>query len=589
MQVLGLSWSFVRKKSVLLMGEPMVAAMEKGFEMFQVIREKGVSGMWEYIKEQFTDLKETIIESIKSMLITQVIEAGIKWLLSLLIPGAGFIKAIMAIKDLIVFFVQSAIMLIPSLIQAIKSLASGNVAGVAKAIEKGLAMLLPLVISLFAKLIGLGGLVKKVQKIIKKVRKRIDRAVTKMIKKAKKKFNKILGKKKPKKGQAKKIKKDNKNQKPDKVTAKDKAKHKKIANTIEKKIKGKKGDTKELTFEQAYKKKEVLAKILEDKYQPQLKKGINLDIIFNKNIASDKKDGDIDFKIVIKPNTTKKMSSVEIKARLNEKDVVDVVKQEAIDTEKQIGSAKLPSWAAVFAIAGQKVNIEKGANKGEALTLSKIVSMSEFKKKMRLALFKSSKTVRNKLLNERGVSLSNNELVKEIRKVVEEVANNIANKELTFITPTDIIRSVKVKGNKFVKINKKLRKLRASKSKALYHKTSKNAQDIMNTQLTKEMKNANLKPEIHHTGSLYLGFGHELQNLLTLFGNAGVPTEPHGMMHEFIDKADITKFMDSSSNVTLDNSSLRKHFNDDKLEIMLGTLKTDGRVSYKKANLKLKK
>ena len=198
MQVLGLGWDFMRKKAVLLMGEPMVEAMEKGFEMFQIIREKGVSGMWEYMKEQFTDLKETIIESIKSMLITQVIEAGIKWLLSLLIPGAGFIKAIMAIKDLIVFFVESAIMLIPSLIEAIRSLASGNVAGVAKAIEKGLAMLLPLVIGLFAKLIGLGGLVKKVQKIIKKVRKRIDKAVTKMIKKAKKKFKSLV-----KKGKAK--------------------------------------------------------------------------------------------------------------------------------------------------------------------------------------------------------------------------------------------------------------------------------------------------------------------------------------------------------------------------------------------------
>ncbi|SEE14580.1 hypothetical protein SAMN04487765_1553 [Tenacibaculum sp. MAR_2010_89] len=302
MQVLGLSWDFVRKKSVLLMGEPMVAAMEKGFEMFQIIREKGVSGIWEYIKEQFTDLKETIIESIKSMLITQVIEAGIKWLLSLLIPGAGFIKAIMAIKDLIVFFVQSAIMLIPSLIQAIKSLASGNVAGVAKAIEKGLAMLLPLVISLFAKLIGLGGLVKKVQKIIKKVRKRIDRAVTKMIKKAKKKFNKILGKKKPKKGQAKKIKKDNKKQKPDKITAKDKAKHKKIINKIEKKLKpkAKKGEA----FDKFYARKKKEAKTLENKYQPQLKKGINLDIKFNE-LANDRKDNDVDINIKIAPNTAR--------------------------------------------------------------------------------------------------------------------------------------------------------------------------------------------------------------------------------------------------------------------------------------------
>lgn len=302
MQVLGLSWDFVRKKSVLLIGEPMVEAMEQGFEMFQIIRAKGVSGMWEYIKEQFTDLKETIIDSIKQMLITQVIEAGIKWLVSLLIPGAGFIKAIMAIKDLIVFFVESAIMLIPSLIKAIKSLASGNVAGVAKAIEKGLSMLLPLVISLFARLIGLGGLVKKVQKIIKKVRKRIDRAVTKMIKKAKKKFGKVFNKKKNKKGQAKKIKDNNKKQKPDKITSKDKAKHKKIINKIEKNLKpkAKKGES----FDKFYARKKKEAKELENKYQPQLKKGINLDIKFNE-LAKDRKDNDVDINITIAPNTSK--------------------------------------------------------------------------------------------------------------------------------------------------------------------------------------------------------------------------------------------------------------------------------------------
>ena len=299
MQVLGLSWDYVREKSVKLLGEPMVNAMETGFEMFQTIKQKGVTGIWEQVQEKFTDIKETIIDSIKDMLITQVIEAGIKWLLSLLIPGAGFIKAIMAIKDLIVFFVESAIMLIPSLIQAIKSLASGNVSGVSKAIEKGLANLIPLVIGLFAKLIGLGGLVKKVQKIIKRIRKRIDRAVTKMIKKAKAKFNKIFGKKKPKKGQAKKIKEDNKNQKPDKITAKDRAMHKKIINKIEKKLgeKAKKGEP----FDKFHARKKKQAKSLEDKYQPQLKKGINLDITFN-SLEQDKKDNDVDFKIKIAPN-----------------------------------------------------------------------------------------------------------------------------------------------------------------------------------------------------------------------------------------------------------------------------------------------
>lgn len=51
------------------------------------------------LKDSFNDLKETVIEAIKSMLISQVIEAGIKWLLSLLIPGAGFIKTIISRCD----------------------------------------------------------------------------------------------------------------------------------------------------------------------------------------------------------------------------------------------------------------------------------------------------------------------------------------------------------------------------------------------------------------------------------------------------------------------------------------------------------
>ncbi|SRX54970.1 DUF4157 domain-containing protein [Aequorivita sp. CIP111184] len=194
MQVLGLTWDYVREKAVSLLGEPVVNAMETGLEMFKLLRDKGIDGVWELIQDEFTDLKETIIDSIQNLLVTQVIEAGIKWLLNLLIPGAGFIKAIMAIKDFIVFFVESALMLIPSLIQAIRAMAAGSISLVADAIEKGLASLIPLVIKLFAKIIGLNGLVAKVQKIIMKIRKRIDRAITKLLLKAKKAFLKLVSK-----------------------------------------------------------------------------------------------------------------------------------------------------------------------------------------------------------------------------------------------------------------------------------------------------------------------------------------------------------------------------------------------------------
>lgn len=184
-QVLGLGWAFIRRKLVFAVGEKAVSFLEKGYEVIKIINEKGIDGIWEFVKSKFQDLKATVLDAIQDMIITQVIQAGVKWLLGLLIPGAGFIKAIMAIKDVIVFFVESAIALIPAITEAILALASGAKDRVAKAIEFGLGTLVPIVIGLFARLIGLTGLTKKVQKIIKKIRKRISDQVNKMIRAAK--------------------------------------------------------------------------------------------------------------------------------------------------------------------------------------------------------------------------------------------------------------------------------------------------------------------------------------------------------------------------------------------------------------------
>ena len=132
MQILGLGWDFIRRKAVKAFGEPAVKVLETSFEMFKIFKKDGLSGIWKYLKEKFNDLKEMVIEEIKSMLITQVILAGVKWLVGLIVPGAAFIKAIIAIKDFIVTVVESALALIPIIIKAIKALASGNVKGLSK-------------------------------------------------------------------------------------------------------------------------------------------------------------------------------------------------------------------------------------------------------------------------------------------------------------------------------------------------------------------------------------------------------------------------------------------------------------------------
>ncbi len=54
--------------------------------MVQAIRDGGVDGLWKYIKEQFNNLKETVMNAIMDMIQSQVIQAGIKWILGLLSP-----------------------------------------------------------------------------------------------------------------------------------------------------------------------------------------------------------------------------------------------------------------------------------------------------------------------------------------------------------------------------------------------------------------------------------------------------------------------------------------------------------------------
>ncbi len=196
-QILGLTWGYIRNLAVKLLGERVMSAIEGAVEIFKVIRDKGFEGIWEYLKEKFTDLKETVIGGIKQMVITKVIEAGIKWILGLMSPASAFVKAAMLIIDVVKFFIErgSQIMeLVSTFIEGIKAIAAGNVAKVAETIERGFAKAIPVLVGFLAALVGVTGLTGKIKKIIKKIRKRIDKALKKIILRAKKAGRKILKK-----------------------------------------------------------------------------------------------------------------------------------------------------------------------------------------------------------------------------------------------------------------------------------------------------------------------------------------------------------------------------------------------------------
>ena len=197
MQVLGLTWDYIRAKAVKLLGEPVVKALETGFEVFQILIRDGVAGLWEFVQEQFTNLKEMVIDQIKDMVITEVITAGVKWILGLLNPVGAFIKAAMAIYEIVKFFIERGsqiIEMVNAFIEAVAAIASGALGGAAKLVENALAKALPVVIGFLASLLGISGLAKKVQKLIMSLRQRIDKAIDKLILRAQKAARRLIAK-----------------------------------------------------------------------------------------------------------------------------------------------------------------------------------------------------------------------------------------------------------------------------------------------------------------------------------------------------------------------------------------------------------
>ncbi len=598
MQVLGATWTQVRGRiiSAIPGGEQAMAALEEGTEIFQIAMKEGIGGLWEYVKDQFGDLQGQVMGQIKDMVVVQGIQQGIKFILSMLNPVSGLVRAAMAIYDVVKFFIErgsQVASLVEAVIGSIKSVASGAVEQAAKLVESALGRSIPVLIGFLSSVAGLGNLASKVQGIFQKMRQPVDKAVNWLIRKAKDlvlKLGRKLGL----------VKDDQQAQGPQDGAFSEKD-HPKLADQAIAEMKGSAKDAKD--YSSLRKTLEAKAKQIEKSYTAKLRSGINLTINFQE-AEKDKQDGDLDFEVVIAPNTTRKMSSVEVKARLQEADVM----KELHAAEKAAkarypfsgDSTPMPTWAAVFAAAGKRMTIEKGRGKGKALTLSKVWkgNMDPWRKRIVDSLGQTVKAVESQMVakakqqdGNAGMSVAQVKawIDQQVDNVAKEVINSIKDRELHFVRPTDIPRNLQVKDQKFVIINDNLRSLGLSKTQALYNGVVDKSDDFLRKELKVQLQKAKVSQEVHHSLSLYLGGGSKLSDLLTLFGNAGVPSEPHGMMHELIDLQDISRFLETDQKITLDNDSLEKHFTDNKLKILVGTALSDGDISYKESVLNLVK
>jgi uncharacterized protein DUF4157/DNA/RNA non-specific endonuclease len=205
--VLGISWAQIRGKIVKVLGpsgETIMKGLETGFDIVVALVTGGPAAAWELIKEKLNDLKDQVVSGIVGFVTDTVVKKAIPKLISMFIPGAGFISAIVSIYDTIMVFVEKIskiIQVVTAFIDSIVAIAGGNITAAAKRVENILGNLLSLAISFLAGFLGLGKVTDKIKEIIEKVRisvdKAIDAAIAWIVDKAKKLFAKLFGKDKP--------------------------------------------------------------------------------------------------------------------------------------------------------------------------------------------------------------------------------------------------------------------------------------------------------------------------------------------------------------------------------------------------------
>jgi hypothetical protein len=177
LQMLGLTWVNLRGKLVRLTDEPTVKGLESGFDLVVSLVRDGPVAAWEKLKEMAEDIKQAFVTGVQDFIKIKIVQQAVQTVGTMLIPGAGMVRAIIGIYDTIVFFVQKArqiIQMIGSFLSSIGEIAAGNIAGAAAALENGLGKGLVLVVNFLARFLRLDGITAKVRQVIQKLHNKAD-------------------------------------------------------------------------------------------------------------------------------------------------------------------------------------------------------------------------------------------------------------------------------------------------------------------------------------------------------------------------------------------------------------------------------
>jgi len=197
LQVLGLTYSRIRKRLVNIIGETPMKVIEGGVEILVAMQKEGPGAAWKMILEKAGNLVETMMDAVKSWVVTKIVTTAVVQLVAMFNPVGAVLKAIQVIYQTVTFFMEKAKELAEvgrAVVNSVAEIADGSLTKAADFVEQGMAKTIPPMLDFLARLVGLDGIGKAIRGVIEKIQAKVDAAVGKVLDFIVGKAKELLGK-----------------------------------------------------------------------------------------------------------------------------------------------------------------------------------------------------------------------------------------------------------------------------------------------------------------------------------------------------------------------------------------------------------
>lgn len=197
LSVMGITYQAMRGRLVKAMGpngEKQVRAAEGTLDALKTL--KGGLHKSGEMKANQAPVGNEVVAGLKSEVTKSVVMAGITKVASMLIPGGGFVQALIGAFRSVQFVIEQGKQImgvITSAVQSVGAIAAGNIGAAVKGVESTLARSIPVALGFLGKVLGLGNIGTKVKNVIAKVRGKLDALLDKAVARIRTAIQKMFG------------------------------------------------------------------------------------------------------------------------------------------------------------------------------------------------------------------------------------------------------------------------------------------------------------------------------------------------------------------------------------------------------------